>query len=700
MNRVALKIALVHNWPGKKNSELDLIGRMRPILTGLGHRPLTIDPIGFVLDDEGCRTSGRVAGNEIDLVLNLHYLNPKMFGRLAYTVNWNPLRYLVDDPSTGKPVHPAHLDFIFNCFRSHDRVLSAGSDELDELIGCVRHQGAAGCDLPTASLQLHTTISASFAAAVIADVQPPAADTARVFYIGANWEKLAHQSTGHQRHAGLFELLDKSGECEFYGLQKQNGVALWDNITSYQGELPFDQGRSILRESARCGISLVLSSSRHIDSAVASTRVFQAFAAGTVVISDRNPFIERHFGDCCYFFDYGRDAAQTSANILAAVELIRNNWSRARARAEQGREIFQQHFDLQHELENVCSQAQKDLQTRDQTLAAAASKTVAIHYLARHHDATEVAQLAQNLRRQEHVNWQLHGYCSLGGRSQLAALLEDNALSADIHTLPRERIAIGQTLAYAGECQADFHLWYTPGFAWSENHLRQLLASADADRAVAVAPLFKHFPDLEAQEEPTAYLINGLHDCYSWIYGSMHTMPGIDNLAAGNIMFAHSVISNAASIQPPLHYFDALALVLLALPADQRETRIVGLAAAVTSLFIAGVNEAPGFRYCEYNYMPQAYADTEARDLRLYTMLLRPEQRQELVAGHSGTDFMAVEETEFYADPRRVRERASYISRHFSLKYYLQNQFRHQPVILKLIERGHSLLAGLMGSRK
>lgn len=694
-----LSVGLVHNWPGKKNSELDLIGRMQPILRNLGHRPSLVDPIGFVLDDEGCRTRERIIDDQLDLVLNLHYLNPKMFGRLSYVVNWNPLRYLVGDPATGQSLRAADMEHNFNCFRSHDRVLTAGSDELDDAIAQVRRSSGKGNDLPTADLPLNPTVSARFARAQVSGIGCPDAEEAKVFYIGINWEKLASPAIGNQRHAGLFRLLDDSGEFRFFGLEKQNGFPLWEGIASYQGHLPFDQGRSILRESARCGISLVLSSNQHIDSAVVSTRIFQAIAAGTIVISDRNSFVERHFGDCCYFFDYGRDARETCSNILDCIEQVRADWKQARARAEKAHQILGHCFDLEKQLENICVQAEHDLETRKKSLQQLASRSVAVHYLARRTDEAEIAELAENLRGQDHKNWQLHVYSPMGSRSVLEELLDASGVRAEVHDLPGTRISIGQTLMNASECRVDFHIWYSPRFEWSTDHISQLMLAAGGRRGVGVAPLFRNHLRLETRADPTAYLVDGLRDCHAWLNGSSHDRPGLYNLAAGNIMLASSVVSGFTVLTPPLHFFDLLSLAILAARCGGEETGEIGYSSAVTSR-LKTADDMLESRYFEYQYMPPEYSDGEARDLHFFEVLQRPESRTPQFLEREYTEHVAVGEAGFYADCRQDSDCIDYISRHFSLRYYLANLFRNRPTVVRLINRSYAVLARLSRSEK
>jgi hypothetical protein len=79
----SLRIGLVHNWPGARNSELDIILRIMPILAHLGHVGIIIDPMGQVLDFSGNRLSPVRRQDDFDLVLNLHYLNPKLLSGLS-----------------------------------------------------------------------------------------------------------------------------------------------------------------------------------------------------------------------------------------------------------------------------------------------------------------------------------------------------------------------------------------------------------------------------------------------------------------------------------------------------------------------------------------------------------------------------------------------------------------------------------------
>ena len=129
----------------------------------------------------------------------------------------------------------------------------------------------------------------------------------RIFYIGVNWERLAVKDGSDSRHGGLLEQLDSAGIVELYGVEILNDVNLWEGFTNYRGELPFDDGESIVKRSNQCGISLVLSSKAHRSSGLVSTRLFQACAARTVIIADNNSFIREHFGDTVITFEYDEE---------------------------------------------------------------------------------------------------------------------------------------------------------------------------------------------------------------------------------------------------------------------------------------------------------------------------------------------------------------------------------------------------------
>ncbi len=374
-----MHIGLIHNWPGSKNSELDLIQRIGLLLSRWGHEVSVLDPAGKKLDlitgdhIEDCQLDPR----QLHFVLYLHYLNPKLIDTFSYVVNWNPIKYLVFDPSSGEPLSRGEIEFVRNSLLSHDHMLSASSNQLDEFQ--YAQFGETRWAPRMDELKLHTSCQ------IFEDLLPVDLSSFRVFYIGANWEKITREkfpeSNAKVRHEGLLESLDATGDFVFYGIREQHGINLWEGFQNYKGELPFDAGDSIVRTCHEYGVALVLSSDAHRDSAVVSTRIFQACAARCLIITDRNPFIEREFGDSVLYFDYEEDTQGTVNNILKQTEWIKANQELAQQKAGSAHEIFKNRFSLDAELQSLLSHYGSYYEIHDIQFAKVQDHKVAAFYL-------------------------------------------------------------------------------------------------------------------------------------------------------------------------------------------------------------------------------------------------------------------------------------------------------------------------------
>ncbi len=400
-----MHIGLVHNWPGSKNSELDLIQRMNLLLTRWGHEVYVLDPVGKKLDPiTGEHTAdGRLDPHTLDFVLYLHYLNPKLIDTFSYVVNWNPIKYLVFNPSSGEPLSRGEIDFVRCSMLSHDHMLSASSSQLDEFQ--YAQFGETRWAPRMDDLNLHTSCQ------IFEDLQPVNLNTFKVFYIGANWEKIAREkfsdSTAKIRHEGLLDSLDATGDFVFYGIKEQYGIDLWEGFENYKGELPFDAGESIVRTCHKQGVALVLSSDAHRESGVVSTRIFQACAARCLVICDRNPFIEREFGNNVLYFDYEEDTKSTVKNILKQTAWIKANPGDAQEKAEAAHKIFKEHFSLDAELQNILSHHASNHSFFDIKYAKVQDHKVAVFFICKEKNeeqhAAAVHVFLNNLQSQQRV---------------------------------------------------------------------------------------------------------------------------------------------------------------------------------------------------------------------------------------------------------------------------------------------------------
>ena len=341
-------LAIVYFWPGVKTSELDIMRRIRDVCSSRGIEVCFVSPTGQLLDENGCYRKPQIVLGDptfssIDAVLYLHFLAPKFLDAVSFLTNWNPVDFILKDPITKEDMPPAHLRLVRTTLQSMDCILSADSPSADSFAkACLRIPFAPPCSMKWGSF--HTTCQ------VEDSLSFPSLEDFSVFYIAANWEK----QRGVSRFGSLTELLDHSGKFSFFGIRRHGGVDVWEGIKSYRGELPFDGGKSIIRESNKCGVTLVLHSREHHNEAVVSTRIFQACAAKTVIICDDNPWIVRNFGDSVLTIHQDHDNPQNTAQaILDAVDWIEKNKTEALVKARRAHEIFLNRFSLEKEIESL-----------------------------------------------------------------------------------------------------------------------------------------------------------------------------------------------------------------------------------------------------------------------------------------------------------------------------------------------------------
>jgi len=577
-----LKVGLVHNWPGAKNSELDIIIRVIDILESLKYRWVIIDPMGFQLDKKGDRIGDNKPKN-IDFVLNFHYTNPKFLPMLSYVVNWNPIAYILDSPITKKPLSIKQLNYLVDCLRSHDRFLSAGSEIVNSYAEAALTGNTSRPWLEETLLNLHTTISSleeknnSF--------PPESGDRAKVFYIGANWEKTSTDINSKVRHEGLFETLDKSGQFRFYGLRKLYGTYLWEGIDSYKGELPFDGGKSINEKSISCGISLVLHSEQHRGSALVSTRIFQACKSGTVIISDRNDFVERHFGDSVYFFEYGDSAIETGQNILTVVSEIQSNWAQAQVKAKQAKAIFQKKFALEEEIKSICVQANKDISRYQSYLNKLESYKVSIVYSIKSYNSEALEQFLTNLSKQIHKNIEAHIYCSRLDKLKVDDYIAKQSYKISLNVMESTNLNIGFCLNQTDLDEDVFLVVYSQKFEWRADHISLLLSvSIENGKCISYSPLFESNNNYLLQPETMEYFIKGLNGGFNQLNFEQLKQLDFEGVPLGNIMLFNWKKYLNSNYKEYLNQFDIFAVYLIALESQLSDISIKSTN-ALTSIF-------------------------------------------------------------------------------------------------------------------
>lgn len=142
----------------------------------------------------------------------------------------------------------------------------------------------------------------------------------------------------------LLKLLDKKDYTHFYG-----DPFFKDELLHYAGELPFNAD-SLYKAMSRDGITLILHSADHNAYGIPSGRIFEAAAASTVIICDKNTFVEEHFGNSVLYIDTKRSAEKIFDQIHAHMKWIKANKEAALALAKQAHTIYMEKFLLEQQL--------------------------------------------------------------------------------------------------------------------------------------------------------------------------------------------------------------------------------------------------------------------------------------------------------------------------------------------------------------
>lgn len=320
---------VVYPWPGTDTAETELLARMAKAAENVGFKYVMLSDFGHVLDETQHETDMYVKADELDFVMTTHYESHKTIDSYYYHLLWNP------------PEIPLNTSYY------EEKVLDNYIMNDDYLIydfgGMSNHLRSVLINKPR-TLDGASTFVGSFpkSAAMEPNLKDP-----KLFYCGMNWEKA---SGDNDRHAGLFELLDKTGKVKFYGpdiVESWGGIRPWEGYDCYQHPIPFD-GFSILKEINSCGICLAISSDAHRRAGAVTNRAYEACAAGAIIISDNNVFMEEYFGDSVLYVTYNKkNPEDTFSQIMEKYQWIVENKEEALLMAKRSQKIFIDKFCME-----------------------------------------------------------------------------------------------------------------------------------------------------------------------------------------------------------------------------------------------------------------------------------------------------------------------------------------------------------------
>lgn len=151
-----------------------------------------------------------------------------------------------------------------------------------------------------------------------------------------------------KRYKRLYSMLSQTGSVKFYGVHKNQHIIK----EGYMGAIPFD-GVSVISTLQKHGIVLVLHSNIHNENGIPSSRIFEAAAASTVIISDKNSFVKQHFGDAVFYIDASLSAEEMFNQIQAHLRTIKAYPEIALNMAKKAHDIFTEKFEMSHQLLKV-----------------------------------------------------------------------------------------------------------------------------------------------------------------------------------------------------------------------------------------------------------------------------------------------------------------------------------------------------------
>ena len=347
-------IGIANPWPEDVSAEAEVITRIKRTAEENQIKCVLLDGVGHILNDKQGQTKDFVKDEDISFVITTHYECAKLRNIFYYNPLWNP------------PEIPLNLsDYatrVTNQFMMNDDFLIYDDG------GMSNHLRSILMNCPR-TLEGASALTASFPASA---ALPPKLDNPIMFYCGMNWEVMFGKGG---RHEGLFKLLDDSRKVEIYGPERVDawgGLKPWEGYHCYKGMIPFD-GFSILKKINECGICLVLSSDTHRRAGAATNRLYEACAAGAVIISDDNEFVLEHFRDAALFITFNKnDPIDTFRQIMEKYEWIIKHPKEALALARRAQEIYLQEYSLDVQLNQIIHnhparfrQLSRDLYARD-----------------------------------------------------------------------------------------------------------------------------------------------------------------------------------------------------------------------------------------------------------------------------------------------------------------------------------------------
>jgi glycosyltransferase involved in cell wall biosynthesis len=167
----------------------------------------------------------------------------------------------------------------------------------------------------------------------------------RIAFVGYLWDPRRRDE-----FAKLFQLLDGTGYCDFYG-----SASAWQRkgLRSWKGALPLSGPGDVQDVMKNAGIALLLHHKQQFESGSSVYRDFEALSSSCVIISEKTAFMRENFSDCALFIDTDRPVEEIFEQIDAHVQWILAHPEEAMEMARRSHQIFCDRFSLEGECEKI-----------------------------------------------------------------------------------------------------------------------------------------------------------------------------------------------------------------------------------------------------------------------------------------------------------------------------------------------------------
>lgn len=307
---VPMHIAIVNSFPAAPyTAETEYIRRFLEAARRTGHQAYEVV------------TSDDIHDCKPDFVLVNHEFTPKLTPYFTVGTMWGPYSYVLKDARKLRAV------------LSYDAYL-VGSKKVENYLDAL--EAATGVPKPRSDFYfLPTALCNDFEYRELSDRRTLA-------YIGVHWDGL--------RHNQFLKRLYDHRLINIYG-----PVGSWkDYPEAYRGSVPFD-GNAVTLTLRKHGVVLCIHKDEHRIADTPSMRMFEAAAAGCVIITDEIPFAKRTLGDSVFHIDLKDPPELNLQKVAGILKWVDANPAHANEMARRSHEILNKEFSIEALLGRTCS---------------------------------------------------------------------------------------------------------------------------------------------------------------------------------------------------------------------------------------------------------------------------------------------------------------------------------------------------------